>query len=95
MVLLWPSHELKMNAHLSAGSIPRRYNRPIELNCAEAEMTRTHEKLLVAALAGIIIAGAAVFAIQPAIASNFGTKAISQPAAPAYEILNLRLSNTI
>ncbi len=37
-------------------------------------MTRNHEKLLVAVLAGLIIAGAAAFAINPSFAS---------PAAPA------------
>ena len=54
-------------------------------------MTRNHEKLLVAALAGIIIAGAAVFAIQPAMAQSFGTKGTSQLAVPSYEVLSLRL----
>ena len=39
-------------------------------------MTRNHEKLLMAALVGIIIAGAAAFAIQPALAST------SIPAIP-------------
>lgn len=33
-------------------------------------MSRNHEKLLVAILAGLIIAGAAAFAINPAIAST-------------------------
>ena len=33
-------------------------------------MSRNHEKLLIAALAGIIIAGAAAFAIQPALATT-------------------------
>ncbi|MBL8596277.1 MAG: hypothetical protein J0I48_07605 [Devosia sp.] len=58
-------------------------------------MTRNHEKLLVAALAGIIIAGAAVFAIQPAMAQSFGAKGPSQLAAPSYEVLNLRLADTV
>ena len=56
-------------------------------------MTRNHEKLLVAALAGIIIAGAAVFAIQPAMAQSFGSKSTSQLAAPSHEILSLRLAD--
>ena len=43
-------------------------------------MTRNHEKLLVAALAGIIIAGAAVFAIQPAMAQSFGVPSTSPSA---------------
>ena len=54
-------------------------------------MTRNHEKLLVATLAGIIIAGAAVFAIQPAMAQSFDVKGPSQLATPSYEILSLRL----
>jgi hypothetical protein len=33
-------------------------------------MTRNHEKLLVAVLAGLIIAGAAAFAISPSFAST-------------------------
>lgn len=55
-------------------------------------MTRNHEKLLVAALAGVIIAGAAVFALQPAIAQTFGTKGTSHPVAPSYQVLDLKLS---
>ncbi|MEO6014064.1 MAG: hypothetical protein ABIQ30_10830 [Devosia sp.] len=55
-------------------------------------MTKNHEKLLVAALAGVIIAGAAIFAIQPAIASSFGAKASSQLTAPAQMVLDLRLT---
>lgn len=56
-------------------------------------MTRNHEKLLVAALAGIIIAGAALFAIQPAVAQSFGIKSTSQLAVPSYEVLTLRLAD--
>jgi hypothetical protein len=58
-------------------------------------MTRNHEKLLVAALAGIIIAGAAIFAVQPAMAQSFGIKGYSQSAVPAYEVLTLRLADTV
>jgi len=54
-------------------------------------MTRNHEKLLVAALAGVIIAGAALFAIQPAVA-DFGMKSSSRLAAPTAPILELRLA---
>jgi hypothetical protein len=54
-------------------------------------MTKNHEKLLVAALAGIIIAGAALFAIQPAMA-QFGIKSTSQLILPAHEVLTLRLA---
>ena len=56
-------------------------------------MTRNHEKLLVAALAGLIIAGAAVFAIQPAMAQSFDVKSTSQLVAPSYEVLTLRLAD--
>ena len=55
-------------------------------------MTRSHEKLLIAALAGIIITGAAVFAIQPAIAFNGASKTASQLAGPVYDTFDLRLS---
>ena len=56
-------------------------------------MTRNHEKLLVACLAGIIITGAAGFAVQPALAQFVGPVATSSLAtAPAYEILDLRLT---
>ncbi|MDB5542286.1 MAG: hypothetical protein JWQ89_4013 [Devosia sp.] len=34
-------------------------------------MNKTHEKLLVATLAGLIIAGAAAFAIQPVMAAGY------------------------
>lgn len=55
-------------------------------------MTRNHEKLLIGVLAGIIIAGAAVFAIQPAMAAMFGTPSSTyQLPAPSYEVLTLRL----
>jgi hypothetical protein len=59
-------------------------------------MTRNHEKLLVAALAGMIIAGAAVFAIQPAIAQQADTKSFSSRlAVPTYAVLDLRLSDKV
>jgi hypothetical protein len=58
-------------------------------------MTRNHEKLLVAALAGIIIAGAAIFAVQPAMAQSFGMKGTSQSAVPTHEVLTLRLADTV
>ncbi|MEO7223911.1 MAG: hypothetical protein ABIY37_15700 [Devosia sp.] len=58
-------------------------------------MTRNHEKLLVAALAGLIIAGAAIFAIQPAMAQSFGMKAPSQLLTPPQQVLTLRLTDTI
>ena len=54
-------------------------------------MTKDHEKLLVAALAGVIIAGAAIFAIHPAIAQPVGLTASSQLVAPSHAVLDLRL----
>jgi hypothetical protein len=56
-------------------------------------MTKTHEKLLVAALAGMIIAGAALFAIQPAVAQSFGKS--PSLLAPAQQVLTLRLADTV
>ena len=55
-------------------------------------MTKTHEKLLIATLAGIIIAGAAAFAIQPALASNVAPKASIQLVTTTYDVLDLRLT---
>jgi hypothetical protein len=54
-------------------------------------MTKDHEKLLVAALTGVIIAGAAIFAIQPTIAQPIGLTASSQHVVPSHAILDLRL----
>ena len=58
-------------------------------------MTRNHEKLLIAALAGIIIAGAAAFATLPAIAQSFGAKGPSHLAVPSHAVLTLRLAETV
>jgi hypothetical protein len=58
-------------------------------------MTRNHEKLLIAALAGIIIAGAAAFATLPAVAQSFGSKGASQFIVPSHAVLTLRLADTI
>ncbi len=54
-------------------------------------MTKTHEKLLIGVLAGIIIVGAGAFAIQPALAGKAGVRAGSELAGPSYAVLNLRL----
>lgn len=51
-------------------------------------MKRNHERLLVATLAGIIIAGAAMYATQPIAGHRV---AAPSQAAPTYEILSLRL----
>ena len=58
-------------------------------------MTKNHEKLLIAALAGIIIAGAAMFATLPAVAQSFGMKGPSQLVVPSHEVLTLRLADTV
>ena len=58
-------------------------------------MTRNHEKLLVAALAGLIITGAALFAIQPAVAQSFGMKSASPLVVPAQQVLTLRLADVV
>ncbi len=54
-------------------------------------MNRNHEKLLVAALAGLVIASAAAFAVQPAMASGYGVDA---PAVVSgvqhWDVLNVR-----
>ncbi len=55
-------------------------------------MTRTHEKLLVAVLAGLIIIGAGMFAIQPVVARNATpAPATAALAVPAYSLLDLRI----
>lgn len=58
-------------------------------------MSKNHEKLLIAALAGIIIAGAAAFATLPAVAQSFGLTSPSQHVLPSHEVLTLRLADTI
>ena len=54
-------------------------------------MNKTHEKLLVAALAGLVIAGAAAFAVQPAFAEGYD---VDQPAqvtgVKKWDVLNMR-----
>ncbi len=50
-------------------------------------MTPNHEKLLVAILAGLIIAGAAAFAINPALASTTGSNRTADFAAPTVQLL--------
>jgi hypothetical protein len=53
-------------------------------------MTKTHEKLLVAILAGLIIAGAGVLAIQPALAT--GLKPAPDLYGASLEVLTLKLA---
>ena len=55
-------------------------------------MNRTHEKLLIATLAGLIIAGAAAFAIQPALASGYQVESVARVTGVAnWDVLNVRL----
>jgi hypothetical protein len=55
-------------------------------------MTKTHEKLLVAVLAGIIIVGAGAFAVQPALASKGSIKSGAAMVGTSYDVLNLQLA---
>jgi hypothetical protein len=54
-------------------------------------MTKTHEKLLVAALAGVIIACAAAFAVTPAAAEGYSVDAKAQvTGVKPWDTLNIR-----
>lgn len=53
-------------------------------------MTKTHERLLIATLAGLIIAGAGLLAIQPAMA--FGSKPVAGINGISYDVLTLKLA---
>ncbi|MEO6394475.1 MAG: hypothetical protein ABIO40_01015 [Devosia sp.] len=55
-------------------------------------MKPNHEKLLVATLAGLIIAGAALFAVQPALASGYAVESPALVTGVAdWDVLNVRL----
>ena len=41
-------------------------------------MTRAHEKLLIAALAGFVIAGAAAFVVSPILAAGIPAERVAQ-----------------
>jgi hypothetical protein len=54
-------------------------------------MTKNHEKLLVAALAGIVIACAAAFAVSPAMAEGYYVDAKAQvTGVKPWDVLNIR-----
>ena len=53
-------------------------------------MTKTHEKLLVAALAGISIAGAGAFAVQPVLANKADLKSHAAQLASLSQPIDLR-----
>lgn len=54
-------------------------------------MTKTHEKLLIGALAGIIIVGAGAFAVQPVLANKAEPKGATQLVSATQPVLTLRL----
>ena len=54
-------------------------------------MNKTHEKMLVAALAGVIIASAAAFAVTPAAAEGYYVEAHAQvTGVKPWDVLNIR-----
>ena len=54
-------------------------------------MNRNHEKLLVAVLAGLVIASAAAFAVQPAMAAGYHVEAPAQVSGVEHwDVLNVR-----
>jgi len=54
-------------------------------------MNRTHEKLLVATLAGLIIASAAAFAISPALAAGYDVDGPAKiTGVKHWDVLNVR-----
>ena len=54
-------------------------------------MNKSQEKLLVAALAGVIITGAAAFAVQPAMAAGYHVEAPAQVVGVKHwDVLNMR-----
>lgn len=53
-------------------------------------MNKSQEKLLVATLAGLIIASAAAFAVQPAIAAGYEVEMPAQVKVPSWDVLNAR-----
>lgn len=54
-------------------------------------MNRHQERLLVATLAGLIIAGAATFAIQPALAAGYDVDGPAQiTGVEVWDVLNVR-----
>lgn len=54
-------------------------------------MTRTHEKMLVAALVGLVITSAAAFAVQPAMAAGYHVEGPARVVGVApWDVLNVR-----
>ncbi len=54
-------------------------------------MTRAHEKMLVAALVGLVITSAAAFAVQPAMAAGYHVDGPARVTGVAHwDVLNIR-----
>lgn len=54
-------------------------------------MNRSHEKLLIATLAGLVITAAAAFAVQPALAAGYGVRAEAEvTGVQHWDVLNVR-----
>lgn len=54
-------------------------------------MNKSHEKLLIASLAGLVITAAAAFAVQPAIAAGYDVAAEAEVSGVEYwDVLNVR-----
>ncbi len=54
-------------------------------------MNKTHEKLLIASLAGVIIACAAAFAVTPTMAAGYHVEAAAQvTGVKSWDVLNVR-----
>ncbi len=54
-------------------------------------MNRSHEKLLIATLAGLVITAAAAFAVQPAIAAGYDVGAEAEvTGVKHWDVLNVR-----
>ena len=58
---------------------------------SETEMTRQHEKLLIAALAGLMIVCAAAFAVTPTLAAGYPVDMTARVSGVDYwDVLNVR-----
>jgi uncharacterized protein YraI len=54
-------------------------------------MKKNHEKLLIATLAGLVIASAAAFAVQPAMAAGYDVGAEAEvTGVKSWDVLNVR-----
>lgn len=87
-------YERFLNGHLSVGSKLWRHNGDNRLNFGPErtpQMNRNQQKLLIATLAGLIITGAAAFAIQPALAAGYNVDSPAQiTGVKKWDVLNVR-----